>query len=169
MMKGRRAVLSERAEHDHGVGIQLEPVEQRFQFAFLEPEVRFHDGRETLQMTRKQRGRLARPHSPVESGQKRGDHVVVLPEHADNACCLRVLLHQGGKQQRIFASVVAVESEAEAVAVEQEISRCVRDVSAIARGLLCGAKCETESFVNLEKLPSPRDEPRDVAHATMSV
>jgi hypothetical protein len=94
---------------------------------------------------------------------------VVLPEHADDACCFRILLHQGGKQQRVLPSVVAVEGEAEAVAVEQEIARGVRRVRAIARGLERRQKCETESFVNLEKLPSPCDEPRDVAHATMSV
>lgn len=49
-------VLSERAEDGGRLSVQLELVEQRFQFAFLEPEVRFHDRGETLQMTRKQPG-----------------------------------------------------------------------------------------------------------------
>ena len=52
----RRVVLSERAEDGGRLSVQLELVEQRFQFAFLEPEVRFHDRGETLQMARKQPG-----------------------------------------------------------------------------------------------------------------
>jgi hypothetical protein len=94
---------------------------------------------------------------------------VVLPEHADDACCFGVLLDQGGEQQGVFSSMVTAQSEAEAMAVEQEISRGVCDASAIAGGLLRGAKRQTKLFVDVEQLSSPCDEPRDVTHARMSV
>ena len=89
---------------------------------------------------------------------------MVLPEHADHTCRCGVLLDEGGEQQRVFSPVMAVESETEAVAVEQEISRGVCDIRTFSGGPLRGAECETKSFVGLEKLPSPCDEPRDVAH-----
>jgi hypothetical protein len=61
---------------------------------------------------------------------------VVLPEHGDHASCCGVLLDQGGEQQRILSSVMAVESETEAVTIEQEISRGGCDVRTIAGSLL---------------------------------
>ena len=89
------------------------------------------------------RGRLAGSHCCVESGQESGNHVMVLTEHADHARSPRVLLDEGGKQQRVLSAMMPVERNAEAMAEKEEIARCVCDVGAVVGGILRGVKCET--------------------------
>ena len=94
---------------------------------------------------------------------------MILLEHADDASRLGVLRDEGWEEQRVFPSMVAVEGHAETVAEEQEVSRSVRDISAVAGCLLCRGECETKPCVCLEEPSSPCDEPGNVAHATISV
>jgi hypothetical protein len=110
---------SQRPKDGARIGVKFELVEQGFELSLLESEVRLHDGREAFQMPREIGGRFSGLHCSVESGEERGDHVVILLEHADDARRLGVLCDEGWEEQRVFPSMMPVEGHAESEAEEQ--------------------------------------------------
>ena len=123
--------------------MKFELVEKGFEISLLESEVRLHDGREALEMPREMGRRFGGLHCIVESGEERGDHVVILLEHTDDARRLGVLCDEGWEQQRVFPSMMPVEGHAEPMAEEQEISRSVRQVGTLACCIQCRCECQT--------------------------
>lgn len=122
--------------------------------ALLVAEVRLHDRREPLEVPVE--GVDGRPllHRTVELPEQMSDHAVVLPQLRDRLAELGMLRFELGEQQVVLAAMVRVQSDAEAVAVEQQVPVNV--------GPLSDAQCVTKSAVGCPELKIPRDEPLDL-------